>query len=467
MLRALCSAACGVTQRTIYSSTLCLGLPMSSPSGYISARSIGSMSFFNHHTGEQLWKSATSVSNAGKKRGRARGRKMIKNLNRGQVIGLGPINMMWPGLTAPAIRGREMVRVQDLGPSPERRERLYKLRDSIEKFRTLKVDPLERGWSGTRMPGRSIGPPDPIGEESFGQFDCKVLEMKQVANMTGSLGRVRRFSILVVTGNKNGLVATALAKAIDAKNALRKARNSSIRKLRFIERFENRTVYHDFQHQIDSTAVFVKRMPPGTGVVAHRAIRTICDVAGISDLYAKTEGRMNLQKIVKCFLAGVMNQEVYQQLAERKRMHVVEFRPENKNFPIVLASPKNHAVRQDASEIDPDENLRFDEMYNEGKVCKVKPKKEPHYTRYPDWPAILRQMERERNHHQLKVRCWMDKELNPSTLYEDFPAPDQEYVRPAIPKPKERFRIVPSQLKRIGGALHGVVKPRTPNAPPV
>lgn len=45
-----------------------------------------------------------------------------------------------------------------------RMEKLIKLRDSMTKFRRLKLNPIERGWSGTRMPGRSIGPPDPIGE---------------------------------------------------------------------------------------------------------------------------------------------------------------------------------------------------------------------------------------------------------------------------------------------------------------
>lgn len=40
---------------------------------------------------DQLWKGVTSVSNAGKKRGRGKGvgKKMAKNLNRGQMIGVG------------------------------------------------------------------------------------------------------------------------------------------------------------------------------------------------------------------------------------------------------------------------------------------------------------------------------------------------------------------------------------------
>lgn len=40
---------------------------------------------------EKLWKGVTGVSNAGKKRGRGKGagRKIAKNLNRGQIIGVG------------------------------------------------------------------------------------------------------------------------------------------------------------------------------------------------------------------------------------------------------------------------------------------------------------------------------------------------------------------------------------------
>lgn len=34
----------------------------------------------------------------------------------------------------------------------------------MTSFRRLKLNPSERGWSGIRMPGRKIGPPDPVGE---------------------------------------------------------------------------------------------------------------------------------------------------------------------------------------------------------------------------------------------------------------------------------------------------------------
>lgn len=64
----------------------------------------------------------TSVSNPGAKKGRGRGagRIRIRDLNRGQMIGVGKINMLWPGLSAPVIRGRELLKQQRLPDDPER-----------------------------------------------------------------------------------------------------------------------------------------------------------------------------------------------------------------------------------------------------------------------------------------------------------------------------------------------------------
>ena len=49
-----------------------------------------------------LWKSATGVSSQGRKRGRAKGLLKIKNLNRGQKLGVGKERIKFPGLTSHA-----------------------------------------------------------------------------------------------------------------------------------------------------------------------------------------------------------------------------------------------------------------------------------------------------------------------------------------------------------------------------
>lgn len=68
------------------------------------------------------------------------------------------------------------------------------------------------------------------------------------------------------------------------------------------------TVLHDFYSQFGKTKLFVKKMPEGYGLVCHRVLRTICQVIGIKDLYAKVEGSINVQNLTKAFIMGLMGQ---------------------------------------------------------------------------------------------------------------------------------------------------------------
>lgn len=72
--------------------------------------------------------------------------------------------MLWPGLSTPVIRGKELVEQQRLPDDPAREEKLVELRNKMGKFPRERISPIERGWSGAKLPGRSIGPPDPVGE---------------------------------------------------------------------------------------------------------------------------------------------------------------------------------------------------------------------------------------------------------------------------------------------------------------
>lgn len=349
-----------------------------------------STSFFVKHTAEQLWKGVTSVSNAGKKRGRGKGvgKKTAKDLNRGQIIGIGKANIVWPGLNAPIVQGKELLERRQLPPDPDREAKLVKMRDTMGQFRPLLLSPLERGWSGTKMHGRSIGPPDPIGEDHFEGFDTKVLEMKTVANMDANYGRVRRFSVMAFTGNGQGLAGFALAKSPDGRGALKRARNRAGQKLLYIERHSNHTgwlntlelltqiviyrklyeylyifgivfisVLHDFYTQFGSTKIYVFKKPEGFGLVCHRAIKAMCQLIGIKDLYAKVQGSTNLQHIVKAFMLGLIRQKSHGQLSEEKGLYLVEQGADLQDeFPVVVAEPSRCRTE---SEIKHEETLDF------------------------------------------------------------------------------------------------------------
>jgi ribosomal protein S5 len=50
------------------------------------------------------------------------------------------------------------------------------------------------------------------------------------------------------------------------------------RRLFFVERFEDRTIYQDFFGEFMSTRVFASRQEAGYGVIAHPRIKKMCEV---------------------------------------------------------------------------------------------------------------------------------------------------------------------------------------------
>ncbi|ESO03920.1 hypothetical protein HELRODRAFT_79614 [Helobdella robusta] len=296
-----------------------------------------------------LWEGVVSVSNAGKKKGRGKrvGRKKVTDLNRGQTIGAGRENMLWPGLNSPILKGKAIVSRQKLPPDPEKAQEIVRMRDQMSKVRYPALPPLLRGYSGSKFNGQSVGPPDPVADYTFDDFDTRVLEFKTVCNMTGTLGRKMRFSAFVVTGNKNGVAGYGLGKALNAKAAIRVAKNKAAQKLVYVPRFEDHTVYHNMFAQYHRSKIFIHKKERGYGLRCHRVLKTICDLLGIKDLHCKVENSTkNVQSVTRAFFDAVTHQETHAELAERMGYHVVEMKKEEDYFPRLIASPSTPANKK-------------------------------------------------------------------------------------------------------------------------
>lgn len=348
----------------------------------------------------------SGVSQQGKKRGRARNLLRSKDLNRGQKTGFGPAKIDWPGLTSKVVEGagRDEKKKEIERMSGKHYQDYVEKLDETRKSTSYKrggkrtVHPLERGWTGGKMLGRKFGSPASTNKDlAFENFESVLLEFKTVFKMTGNLGRVRRNSILMVAGNRDGAVGFSVSPGKYGNNqrSLRRAVNKAGLRLVHVERYEERTVYHDFFSQFGQTRIFVQQQPPGYGLRAHRAIVSICELAGIKDLYVRVEGSNNMQHVVKAFFLGLLRQRTHQALADEKRLHLVEMRKENDYFPRVVASPSDGKVRT-KEEIDHNEILDFEMISFEGNLPQWLPgqprgdeKVNPH-TRYDSWEKHLR-----------------------------------------------------------------------------
>ena len=86
------------------------------------------------------------------------------------------------------------------------------------------------------------------------------------------------------------------------------AKTHASQKLLYIDRYEDRTLFHDFYEEYYYTKVYAEKKPQGYGLVCHRIIKKICELIGIKDIYVKVEGSRNPQNMSKAFISGLLNQ---------------------------------------------------------------------------------------------------------------------------------------------------------------
>ncbi len=129
------------------------------------------------------------------------------------------------------------------------------------------------------------------------ELEDKVVDIKRVTKVVKG-GRNMRFTALVVVGDKNGHVGAGLGKAQEIPEAIRKGREAAAKHLIEVRLDENYSIPHDIIGKHTGASVLLKRAPEGTGVIAGGPARSVCDLAGIQNIRAKSLGSNNKQNVV-------------------------------------------------------------------------------------------------------------------------------------------------------------------------
>lgn len=136
-----------------------------------------------------------------------------------------------------------------------------------------------------RNPGRQAIAP----EEK--QFDERVVHIDRVARVVKG-GRRFRFRALVVIGDHKNRVGIGSAKAADVTSAVAKAVEVAKKNLVTIEIYKG-TVPHEAEAKVGGAHILIKPASAGTGLIAGGVVRTILEVAGISNALSKSLGSTN------------------------------------------------------------------------------------------------------------------------------------------------------------------------------
>ena len=129
------------------------------------------------------------------------------------------------------------------------------------------------------------------------ELDENVVSIKRVTKVVKG-GRNMRFTALVVVGDGNGHVGAGLGKATEIPEAIRKGKEDAIKKLITVELDNNRSITHDIMGKHTGASVLLKKAPEGTGIIAGGPARSVCELAGISNIRTKSLGSSNKQNVV-------------------------------------------------------------------------------------------------------------------------------------------------------------------------
>ena len=122
-----------------------------------------------------------------------------------------------------------------------------------------------------------------------GEFDQVTIEARRVARVMAG-GRRFTFSLAVVIGDKKGRVGVGLGKAADTALAIDKATRDARKHLLTVLRTPSNSIPHQVMDKYASSTVEI--MPsPGRGLVAGSAVRTVLELAGVTDVVTKIHSR--------------------------------------------------------------------------------------------------------------------------------------------------------------------------------
>ena len=153
-------------------------------------------------------------------------------------------------------------------------------------------------------------------------FDKVLVEVRRVTKVVKG-GRTRRFSAIVVVGNRNGSVGIGTGKAKEVPLAIDKATAAAKKNLIKIATCET-TIPHEITGKFGASSVHLIPAKTGTGVIAGGAARSIIELAGIKDIVTKRHGSSNKINLVKATLNGLKALKTKEQIAARRGIAVEE-----------------------------------------------------------------------------------------------------------------------------------------------
>lgn len=163
--------------------------------------------------------------------------------------------------------------------------------DTTQKAQKTENTPRGRGprdaKGGDRRRGPRRGPRR--DDRARSEFDQKVISLRRVSRVVAG-GRRFSFSAAIVAGDRKGRVGVGLGKGIDTALAMDKAVRDAKKNMIRVPLTDTKSIPHDIEAKYAASVIAI-RPAPTRGIVAGSSVRTVLELAGVTDITAKIHSR--------------------------------------------------------------------------------------------------------------------------------------------------------------------------------
>ncbi len=150
------------------------------------------------------------------------------------------------------------------------------------------------------------------------KYDSRTLSVRAVSKTTAGSRRLR-LSVLVAVGDRKGSVGIGLGHGPDMKTAIEKGSREAEKNIVKVD-LVGGTVPHEVYKKFRGARILLKPAKPGTGIIAGSSVRTILDLLGVDDVYAKQVGSSDLISNAYCLMEALKELDSSRVLEKMKNM---------------------------------------------------------------------------------------------------------------------------------------------------
>jgi small subunit ribosomal protein S5 len=168
-------------------------------------------------------------------------------------------------------------------------------------------------------------------------FTEKVLCINRSAKVVKG-GRRFGFSAVVIVGDKKGRVGMGQGKANQVADCIRKASENARTQLVSVI-LRDTTIPHEVLSRYDGAKVLLRPASNGTGIIAGKTVRAVCELAGVRNMLSKSLGSNNPVNLAKATLHGLLGLRDRNEVMKARGKSIPEPEAETAEEPGAAAEP--------------------------------------------------------------------------------------------------------------------------------